>query len=154
MRFDLQCLNIGDKDLVIGNPKDRPDVFVEHPEIGGYWFKEKFYTWKLKNDAGIEKHGHKVAFCLMDFGPQQKFTCEYQGISAGGHDMYRGGLPCQFIEIDGVPDGKYMFEATANAYSVKVAKSGTGNILFEEDNYDDNTVSVQLEIEGNQVRQI
>jgi hypothetical protein len=150
MRFMLECHNKGDKDLVLGNPADRPDLFVSNP-ITGWAFKEKFYTWRLKNDAGIEKRGYKVAFCLMDFGEHRKYDCAKQGISAGGHDEYMADLPCQFVEIDDLPDGKYVFEATANAYFVEQAKTGKGKVLIEEDNYDDNTVSIQLQIKENKV---
>ncbi len=151
MRFDLQLLNIGDKDLVIGDPSNRPDLFEPEPLLGGWKFKEKFYTWQLKNDTGIEKHGYKVAFCLMDFVHPEIYNCGNQGVAVGGHDEYHADLPCQFIEIDGIPDGEYVFEATANSYSVKAAKTGKGNVLIEEDNYDDNTVTVQTRIKGDKV---
>lgn len=150
LRFNLQCHNIGDKDLEIGNPAERPDLFVPS-DVFGWQFKEKFYTFRLKNDTGIKKEGHKVAFCLMD---QIRFSCDNQGISAGSYDLYSSALPCQFIEVDGIGDGKYMLEATANAYSVQAAKTGKGKVLIEEDNYDDNTTSVQLQITGDKVQKL
>ncbi len=152
LRFTLQLHNEGDKDLVIGNPADRPDLFVHEP--GGlfeYHFKEKFYTFQLKDDSGnIKSEGYKVAFCLMD---GVRFDCSNQGVSAGNRDTYGAGLPCQFVAIDELPNGEYILEATANAYSVEQVKNGKDPIV-EEDNYDDNITSVRLRINGNNVTEI
>jgi hypothetical protein len=138
MTFDLYCNNRGNKDLVVGRPEDRPDIF-ERSEIFGWQFKEKFYTYDLKNDSGLVRSGYKVAFCLLGgrSADGRNFDCSYQGIAAGNRDLYNAGLPCQFIIIDDVPDGDYTWEATANASRV-----------VEEDNYDDNTVKVRLQING------
>jgi hypothetical protein len=77
---------------------------------------------------------------------------EFLNSAASPRDLI--GLACQFIVIDRIPDGEYTFEATTNATSVRAAKEKTGKIIFEEDNYDDNTVTVSLRIDGNRVRQI
>jgi hypothetical protein len=68
--------------------------------------------------------------------------------------LYGAGLPCQFIIIDDIPDGEYTLEATANAPSVQAAKTGSGKVIIEEDNYDDNTTRVQLRITGDSVTQL
>ena len=138
MWFNLHLHNIGDTDFYIGPPADRPDVFTPQG-----WFREKFYTWRLTDDYGKEiKNGFKVAFCIMDFGPPFRYDCGDQGVSVGGHDEYNQNLFCQFLEIDNLPDGKYWFHVTANAYSVQQVKNGQ-KPLFEEDNFEDNTVSVR-----------
>jgi Lysyl oxidase len=164
LRFFIELHNIGDTDLVIGNPADRKDLFVFSEVSGGLVFREKFYTYRLVDEAGTEKKtGFKVAFCIEDFAPPYKYTCTNQGISVGSHDTYgrqdippsgdHGDLPCQFIEIDNISDGKYILEVTANAYSVQQVKSGS-KPLVQEDNYDDNTASVKLQLTGNTVQQI
>lgn len=147
LRFDLYCENIGDQDLVIGNPKDRPDIFIES-KVFPWQFKENFYTYFLRNNAGLERKGYKVAFCLMG-GPG--FNCDNQGIAAGSQDVYGSALACQFVIIDNMADGEYVFEATANAASVDAVKNGRGNALIPEDNYDDNRVTVNLRITGDLV---
>jgi len=153
MRFDLYCNNRGNEDLVIGNPADHPEIF-ERSDVFGWQFKDKFYTYNLKNDSGVVKEGYKVAFCLL--GGKDKdgrpFDCDYQGIEAGKRDLYSAGLPCQFIIIDDLANGDYTLETTANAPSVKAVKTGKGNIIIEEDDYDDNTIEVQLRINGDTVR--
>jgi Lysyl oxidase len=154
LRFNLHCLNVGDEDLVIGNPKERPDIF-EHSDVfdTGFQFREKFFVYALKNDdSGVIQRGYKIPFCF-DGGP--KYSCDYQGIAAGGNeDVYESDLPCQFVRIDDVPDGEYILEATVNAPSVDAAKNGKGKVLFEEDNYDDNTVAIRLLIQGDDIKQI
>jgi hypothetical protein len=154
MRFDLYCNNRGNEDLVIGNPADHPEIF-ERSDVFGWQFKDKFYTYNLKNDSGVVREGYKVAFCLLG-GRSRKdgrtFDCDYQGIEAGKRDLYSAGLPCQFIIIDDLANGDYTLETTANAPSVKAVKTGKGNIIIEEDDYDDNTIEIQLRINGDTVR--
>lgn len=148
--FDLFLDNVGDTDFVIGDPAQRQDVFTPQP----YRFKEKFYTWRLTNHEGTEvKTGFKVAFCIMDLGGStQKYDCNNQGVSVGSHDLYNTDLPCQFVEIDNLPDGTYTLHVTANAYSVQQVKNGHKPLQgLEEDNYEDNTISVQLQLNGNNV---
>jgi hypothetical protein len=142
--FNLQLLNVGDKDLDIGDPADHPEIYVPS-EIFPFQFKEKFYTWKLKDNSGKEvSSGYKVAFCLMDMGGGPH-NCSNQGVSVGDHDSYNIGLPCQFVVIDDLQEGDYVLEITANAFSVQEVKNGKKPII-EEDNYDDNTINVRLHI--------
>lgn len=152
LRFNLHCHNMGDTDLVVGNPASRPDIFEPAPKgLAFPWvFKEKFNTCSIKNNSGVELTGYKRAFCLED-EDGFKFNCENQGISKGNHDTYDRSLPCQFVVIDSLSDGQYTFEATTNAPSVLAVKEHIGKVLFEEDNYDDNTVSVNLTIKGDSV---
>jgi hypothetical protein len=165
LRFFIELHNMGDKDLVIGRPEDRPDLFVHSDVFHGLVFREKFYTYRLidENTGTEKKKGFKVAFCIEDFVSPFKFNCGNQGISVGSHDEYgredppkpddNNDLPCQFIEIDNIPDGNYVLEVTANAYSVQQVKSGQ-KPLIEEDNYDDNTARAKLQINGGNVHEI
>ena len=70
---------------------------------------------------------------------QKKFTdcVTNQGISVGWADVYSRELACQFIVIDGVPDGDYTVVATTNASRV-----------VPEDTYDDNTICVGVRLKG------
>jgi hypothetical protein len=145
LRFNLHCKNIGDKPLKIGNPADRPDIF-ERSEIHGFIMKDNFNVYTLKNNNGVEVKGFKRPFCLES---GVDFTCDNQGIGVNEDDHYTSNLPCQFVILDDFPDGECTLEATTNATSVMAAKDKNGKILFEEDNYDDNTVKVNLRIHGN-----
>lgn len=152
LRFNLNCKNIGDQPLVIGNPAERTDIF-ERSVAHGWIMKDDFNVYTLKGDNGSEFRGAKRPFCLVGGAP---FRCpDYQGIAArGGLDRYRSELACQFIVIDGITDGNYTFEAITNATSVLGAKKKIGKVLFEENNYEDNSITLRLNIDGEDVHRI
>jgi lysyl oxidase len=162
LRFNMVTYNIGDKDLVIGDPRD-PTVQAKYfepfdekfTEGLGYRFKAKpFFAYSLRNDdSTVNISGYKDAFCFDGLEPE---SCYNQGLAAGGEkrDVYGSNMACQFVVIDNVPDGEYTLEATVNAPSVDAVKNGKGEIFFEEDNYDNNTVAVRLQIKGDMVTKL
>jgi hypothetical protein len=136
LSFLTEVNNRGDKDLVVGKPEDRADIFehVSHTR-NGWITKESFYSYVLKDStANIVAKGSKRAWCIMD---HTRYNCNFQGISIGDHDEYGTKEHCQFLVIDGLPDGEYQFEATIN-----------GSKIFEEDSYEDNTVIKKIKIQG------
>jgi hypothetical protein len=141
--FNFYCQNQGDEDLIIGDPASRQDIFERSTVHASGWItKEKFNIYSLKDDSDTEvAWGFKRTWCLQDNTP--KFNCNYQGISAGSYDTYSTDLACQFVRLDGVSDGDYTLVGTTNACRI-----------FDEDNYDDNTISVRLRIRGRIVRRI
>jgi hypothetical protein len=163
LRFTMITTNIGDKDLKIGNPND-PSVqskyFVrEKPELTeglGFKFKEQpFFKYSIRNDDSTVKiSGYKEAFCFDGLGPVP--SCTNQGLAAKGEleDEYGSEMACQFVVIDGIPDGEYILEATVNAPSVEAVKNYSKDVFIEEDNYDNNNVSVRLQIKGDNVTEI
>ena len=60
-----------------------------------------------------------------------------------GRTSYDAGLPCQYIVIDGLPDGDYTLQSTTNSMHI-----------VEEDSYSDKTAWTGLRIEGNNVVEI
>ena len=157
LRFDFLSHNAGDADLYVGPPPPHPPPFPPPSSIwiwsaahGHYHFKE-FNQYKLLNLHDQEVvPGFKQAFCLMDIEridpwgrATGQYNCSNQGVSAGWSDVYTSTLPCQFIIIDGVPDGDYRLLATTN-YKQHV----------KEDRYLDNSVIMGLRIQGNNVQQI
>jgi len=73
------------------------------------------------DDGTVVAAGHKVGFCLLDdhawsptAGPQAKYDCWNQGIQSGWADVYAAGLPCQYIDVTGVPGGNYTLRMTVN----------------------------------------
>ncbi|HZI72264.1 MAG TPA: lysyl oxidase family protein [Nitrososphaeraceae archaeon] len=162
LRFNMDTLNKGDKDLVIGdpsNPSVQAKFFVhERPELTeelGFKFKEQpFFVYSLRNeDSSVKVSGYKEAFCFDGLDPM---SCHNQGLAARGvkRDRYDSDMACQFVCIDDIPDDDYVLEATVNAPSVNAAKTGKGNIFIEEDNYDNNTVAVRLQIKGDHVTKL
>jgi hypothetical protein len=152
LRFDFLSHNAGNADLVIGSPAARPDLFVWSPGHGHYHLKD--FNEFLLFDAGgnLATVGYKQAFCAIDIeridpwapaAPQFNDCNSNQGISAGYADVYGSGLACQFIVIDGLPDGDYTLQSTTNAQH-----------KVPEDCYGDNTIWTGLRIAGNVVTTI
>jgi Lysyl oxidase len=152
MRFDFLSHNIGDAELVVGNPEDHLDWFVWSP-AHQHWHLKDFNQFVLLDVAGDQVTlGYKQAFCLVDvehtsaWGPDSpKFVncLQNQGVSAGWADLYDKSLACQFIVIDGVRDGDYVLASTTNAQRI-----------FPEDTFEDNTILTGLRIRRNSVTEI
>jgi hypothetical protein len=136
LSFLTEVINRGDKDLVIGKPEDRTDIFERAAHTRNGWItKENFYNYTLKDQAGnVSAKGSKRAWCILD---HSRFTCNYQGISVGDHDEYGTKEHCQFLVIDGIANGEYTFEAVINPSKI-----------FEEDSYEDNMITKRLKIQG------
>jgi hypothetical protein len=149
LRFDFLSHNAGNADLHVGSPQGNPSVFVWSASHGHYHLRD-FNQYKLLNLLDQEVvPGFKQAFCLMDVeatdpgAGSPKYTCSDQGVTAGWSDVYSSGLPCQFINIDGVPDGDYRLLATTNYKQI-----------VKEDRYNDNSVLIGIRIQGNVATQV
>jgi hypothetical protein len=152
MRFDFLSHNIGDADLVVGDPNDHLDWFVRSWAHGHFHLKD-FNEFVLLDAAGDQVTlGYKQAFCLVDiehrsaWGPDlPRFdNCDvYQGVSAGWADLYEKSFACQFIVVDGVRDGDYVLVSTTNAQRI-----------IPEDTFEDNTILTGLRIRRNSVTEI
>jgi hypothetical protein len=154
LRFDFISKNIGDADFVVGRPIDRPDLFYFDPAHQHYHMKEfnQFILYDTTHRLIIPSK--KPGFCLADVeqvlpnAAPAKFslTCnqdEDMGITAGWADVYTSDLMCQFLVIDGIPNGNYTLVVTTNtAHAVP------------EDTFDDNTINRGLRIEGNAVMEV
>ena len=147
MRFNFKSYNIGTADLVIGPPANHPEWFVWSASHNHYHLKD-FNEFILYDINGMQAtKGYKQAFCLEnidnisgDFADASKYSCSNQGVSKGWADVYNSGLPCQFLVIDGVPDGDYTLKSTTNQLH-----------FFPEDTYDNNTICTGIRITGDNV---
>jgi len=154
LRFDFVSKNVGNADFLVGRPIDRPDLFYFSAAHNHYHMRE-FNQYKLYDTNGnLIVPSKKPGFCLADVeqvlpnaGPQKfQLTCkadEVMGITAGWADVYDASLECQYLVIDGVPDGDYTLVATTNTAHA-----------IPEDNFDDNTVCQGLHIQGNTVQEL
>jgi hypothetical protein len=155
LRFDFVSQNVGNADFLIGRPVDRPDLFFFSAAHGHYHMKQ-FNKYKLYDINGnLVIPSSKPGFCLADVekvpgmnpGPAKfALTCkadEPMGISAGWADVYDATLECQYLVIDGVPDGDYTL----------VAETNTAHAV-PEDNFEDNSVCKGLRITGNNVQEL
>ena len=132
LRFDTETRNIGQADLVLGSPMDNP-LFVVDPCHGHYHFNN-FAEYRLLDTNGAPvAMGNKVGFCLLDFqawdanaAPGYVYDCEYQGMQRGWSDIYLSSLPCQWIDISGLPGGTYILELEVDPEN-RIAESDENN---------------------------
>jgi hypothetical protein len=153
MRFNFHSRNVGASDATLGSPPSDPNtyspIFV-WSQAHGHWHVRHYNVYNITNLSNSSiTTGFKQAFCLEDYsqwnpgsgGPaSQHYTCTNMGVSTGWEDIYYYYLPCQFINMDGLPDGDYLFTATTNASKV-----------VEESDYSNNTTTARLTISGNTV---
>lgn len=142
-----------------GSTVDRFAVASEfHPTHAHFHF-ESFYVTRLWRYADGRRAGSKPVttgsksgFCPEDTGGgagDRRYGCltDYRmgpagpeqvvGISAGWYDTYRVHLPDQYVEITGVPDGRYVLE---------VELDPDDNV--RESNERDNVVCVLIALDG------
>jgi lysyl oxidase len=143
LKFDAGFQNVGAGDLVIGDPNARPDLF-EASTCHGHFHMRGVAIYELLNGAGAAVvRARKQGWCFRDnepFSPDAgpgKYTCEDQGISAGWEDIYDKSLDCQWLDVTGLPGGKYVLRVVVNPDRV-----------FRESNYGNNTVSVSIALPG------
>jgi len=140
LRFTVAAGNIGDADLVVGDPADDPRF--ELSACHGHRHFSGFASYQLLDgDGGVVALGRKQAFCLSDTGSSTqstalpKFNCEHQGLTAGWHDTYAATLDCQWIDVTDVPPGDYRVRVEVNPDHV-----------FEESNFSNNTALAAVTI--------
>ncbi len=144
--FSIRTPNVGSGDLFLGKPSDDNPIF-QYSECHGHYHFEGYADYRLVDqDGGEVAAGRKQAFCLLDserwasddptVATTPKYRCDYQGIQRGWADSYTSHLPCQFIDVTGVPDG---------AYSLEVELNG-GHTIVELD-YDNNQISIPIELD-------
>ena len=124
LRFDTVVMNMGDGDLVVGDPTDPSNPYARWFEFSPchrHYHIRGFSNYQLlKLDRSIAAQGHKQAFCLEDLlkysnNDSHGYTCRSQGISSGWGDWYFKQLSGQWIDITGVPEGDYIVHNEINA---------------------------------------
>ena len=124
LRFDTVVMNMGDGDLVVGDPTDPSNPYARWFEFSPchrHYHIRGFSNYQLlKLDRSIAAQGHKQAFCLEDLlkysnNDSHGYTCRSQGISSGWADWYFKQLSGQWIDITGVPEGDYIVHNEINA---------------------------------------
>ncbi len=133
--------------------------FVFHPGHS-HWHVDNYVFYQLWSlDAGGELDKRlistdKMSFCIWDEfskdlnlegAPKSRVftrTCyrETQGMSVGWADTYSATVEGQEVDITGIPDGTYVFRTAINP-----------DRKIEEENYDNNSVDITVEIRGNKL---
>lgn len=137
LRFSVETPNIGGADLFVGAPRSDNPVFQysachEHYHFLGY------AEYSLVDEQGnAALTGRKQAFCLVDtlrvlddpdVPETARYRCNYQGIQRGWSDVYASSLPCQYLDITDVPDGRYMLRVHVNHVGTLAESDTTNNV--------------------------
>lgn len=139
-----------------GSYRDRFAVRSEPHPTHGHFHVQDFYLARLwKAGPGAERlgdrpvaRGDKNGFCPEDSEPvggepddgRRHYSCftpdepnqrgfQVVGISAGWQDVYTASLPDQFVEITGVPDGRYVLEIELDPHDVFVEADDSNNTI-------------------------
>ncbi|MBM4266388.1 MAG: hypothetical protein FJ144_07240 [Deltaproteobacteria bacterium] len=143
LRFDVLVHNRGDEDLVVGDPKTLPDLFI-FSECHGHHHFAQASTYELLDETGnLVAIGRKQGFCLEDTvpsGPQtqvgRRYDCSYQGLQVGYADLYPAELDCQWIDVTDLPAGDYTLHVVFNPAH-----------LLEDDDLTNNEAFVPVDID-------
>jgi hypothetical protein len=96
-----------------------------------------YASYELLDSTGVVLTARKQSFCLEDTQPIQpgvassNYSCLRQGITRGWADVYSRYLPCQWIDVTGLPSGAYTLRVVVNPKQ-----------KLPESNYDNNVFSV------------
>jgi Lysyl oxidase/Secretion system C-terminal sorting domain len=113
--FSTRISNIGALDFFVGQTPADPSIPSDRffwDACHNHWHYRGYAEYILYDENGVKiPIGTKNGFCILDLscqsGASGKYTCINMGITAGCQDMYAANLPCQWIDITGLPAGKY-----------------------------------------------
>jgi hypothetical protein len=143
LRFDTVTANRGAGDLIVGvpPPPGESDATFQWSACHKHHHVANYASYELVDGTGVVITARKQSFCLEDGeqvrpgAPATGYSCLNQGISSGWADAYGRFLPCQWIDVTGVPSGAYTLRVVVNPLHT-VAESDYTNNVF--------TVPVQL----------
>lgn len=139
LRFTVSTPNIGDADLVVGDPNERVnDGLFEFASCHDHFHFRQYALYQLIDpNTGYVWRAAKRGFCMIDIERFKGYTGEVdnkrqfgscgavgipgnQGISKGWTDIYVWKLGGQYFVLDGgdgqpvVPPGEYILRITVN----------------------------------------
>lgn len=123
LRFSSRTQNIGVADFVIGDPNGNPNFMYDSCHM--HFHYHQYAEYRLVDpSSNVVVTGKKQGFSIIDMGKvdpsdpntpdSPKYNGGFQGIQRGWYDEYGAGLPCQWIDITGVPAGNYTLEVEVN----------------------------------------
>ena len=115
VNFSTKIKNIGISDFFLGQTPANPTIPSNQffwDACHNHWHYRGYAEYILYDELGTKiPIGTKNGFCVLDLGCQpgidSKYTCINMGITAGCEDVYSANTPCQWIDITGLPAGKY-----------------------------------------------
>jgi len=137
LRFDTVTANRGTGDLVVGvpPPPGASDPTFQWSACHMHHHVANYASYELVNSTGTVVTARKQAFCLEDSenvqpgAPRTGYSCLNQGISRGWADAYGRFLPCQWIDVTGVPSGAYTLRVVVNPLHTLPESDYTNNVF-------------------------
>src|SRR2546422_2251449 len=136
LSFTTQTRNMGDADLVMGNPATN-SLFVFDPCHNHYHYSGFAEYRLLDSSSNLVVRGRKIGFCLEDVlqwdpnaDTNRVYDCDYQGIQKGWADVYVEEVPCQWIDVTDLPSGNYILEMETNPQH-SIAESNYSNNIAQ-----------------------
>lgn len=121
VKFSTRIENIGQSDFHAGqvpSSTTTPHPIFEYDQCHNHWHFKDYAEYLLADmNNNFIPVGYKNGFCVLDLQCMTgipKFGCSNMGITAGCADIYGSYLPCQWIDITGIPDGDYKLIVRAN----------------------------------------
>jgi len=124
LRFDTVLMNRGGGDLLVGDRSDPDNPYAEYfvfHGCHGHYHINNFSIYELVNLQGdVVVAGTKQGFCFEDSfkyedgGKSNGYDCHNNGITSGWGDWYYKQLVGQWIDITGVPEGRYKVRVSLN----------------------------------------
>lgn len=144
IRFTTVVQNIGEADYLLGN-NDVNGVSFSYNNCHQHLHALGYAEYLLYAGAGNPiPVGFKNGFCISDLqcdNFDNKYTCEYMGISPGCADIYTSDLDCQWIDVTDIPDGAYTLVVRINWSRIPDIRG------FSESNYENNWAQVCIIID-------
>ncbi len=150
MRMNLGLANLGNADVVIGDPRQNADW--EYNPAHDH-FHAPMYVLSLLKHSGEVAAQNKPSLAFIDGSPLWRgaglkffdgvYTSANQGLSINWADSYPYFLPCNYIDVTDVAPGNYTLNFTANPE--QQLTSGPGR-LVEECNLSNNETTLQVTV--------
>lgn len=142
LRFDTVTANRGSGNLAVGvpPPPGESDEVFQWSECHKHHHVANYASYELVDTAGTVITARKQSFCLEDAeqvqpgAPATGYSCKNQGISRGWADVYSRYLPCQWIDVTGLPSGSYTLRIIVNPLKT-----------IPESNYDNNVFTANVQ---------
>jgi hypothetical protein len=148
LMFDTATMNIGNADLVVGNPTQSACFKWSQCHQHYHFRGVGRYTLYQQDGTTVAAVGHKQGFCIddtyaapgLDVAPAvpsaELFNCtDNQGLHVGFEDVYPNNIDCQWIDVTGLPAGTYQLSVVVN-----------GDHYLPESDYTNNEGRVQLKL--------
>lgn len=117
--------------------------FIAYEPCHYHFHFDAFAGYQLFNAKGVPVlTGHKRSFCIMDVRQDKNasaslgYDCSHMGLTSGWSDVYDRPISGQWLDITGLPSGRYVLRITANPL----------NLINEGENRYLNTVDIPVSI--------